>query len=98
MWLEHFNLRGNILEWWDIWIDGFSMLILDKKLNLTKRKVKVWNKELFGDIFQQKIGIKYDLDVIQKSIQEVGDTIGMRHKENQSLVKYNDIITKEELF
>ena len=36
-----------------------------KKLNFTKGRVKIWNKEIFGDIFLQKNIIESNLDAIQ---------------------------------
>ncbi|KAK9950555.1 hypothetical protein M0R45_006040 [Rubus argutus] len=55
MWLEHPSFKDNFKRWWGVenfygWA-GFTFM---RKLRSLKEKVKVWSKEMFGDIEKEK--------------------------------------------
>jgi hypothetical protein len=55
-WIEHPTFKENINQWW--WEQqpeqGTRMFKLYKKLRYIKHKLKEWNKEIFGNINQEK--------------------------------------------
>lgn len=69
-----------------------------KKLKFVNDNVKRWNKESFGNIFVSKAAILLDLKDIQDEIQNNGYNNVSREAEHEILMKYHDIIAKEETF
>ena len=68
------------------------------KLRNVKKRVKVWNKRFFGNIFYSKSKIKEDLQAIQDKIQLEGYSMDLVMEENEKTVEYHDIVTKEEIY
>jgi exonuclease III len=55
-WIEHPTFKENINQWWreEQPEQGTRMFKLYKKLKYIKHKLKEWNKEIFGNINQEK--------------------------------------------
>lgn len=53
-------------------MEGKALFKIAKNFNTIKAKIKIWNKEIFGDIFKNKNQVKADLNLIQDRIQEMG--------------------------
>jgi len=53
IWLSHPDFISNIENWWaeDLQIQGLSMFLLHKRLKHIKMNLKVWNKDIFKNIF-----------------------------------------------
>jgi len=55
MWLEFEGVSDLIREWWgETQIQGFAIFVVASKLKRLKAKLKVWNREIFGDIKVKK--------------------------------------------
>jgi len=54
--LTHPNFIRNIEKWWtkDIQVQGNKMFLLHKRLKHIKLRLKYWNKNEFGNIFEAK--------------------------------------------
>ena len=85
-------------NWWNIKIEGTALYQVASKLINVKKKVKIWNKRCFGNIFDNKSIIKEELQLIQDRIQREGYSMDLAMEENEKMVKYHDIITKEEIY
>ena len=60
--------------------------------------MREWNKKSFGNIFENKSNLKDDVKTMQDRIQQVGYSEELVKEENEKLVEYHDIISKEETF
>jgi len=56
IWLTHPDFISNIANWWfeDLHIQGTRMFLLHKRLKHIKLRLKDWNKNEFGNIFEGK--------------------------------------------
>ena len=92
------SLETLIKEWWDIQVDGTAMFKVVAKLKNVKKKIKIWNKNTFGNIFDNKNKIMEELKEIQDKIQLEGYETFSRDEKSRKLVELHDIISKEETF
>ena len=83
---------------WNIDIEGTTLYRVASKLKNVKREVKIWNKNSFRNIFDNKSIIKEEILKTQDKIQKVGYSPDLLIEENENLAKYHDIITKEEIY
>lgn len=51
MWTHHVDLKILLKSWWDIEVQGTAMFRIVHKHKIIKRKLKVWNRNSFGNIF-----------------------------------------------
>lgn len=75
-----------------------TLFRIAKKLNILKAKIKIWNKETFGDIFKSKAQIKTEIKEVQDKIQEDGLLEDLGSVKNGLMSKYHTIISNEETF
>jgi len=70
IWLSHPDFIGNIEKWWkeDLQIQGTRMFILQKILRHIKIRLKDWNKNEFGNIFEAK-------KVVERKMKEINQTL-----------------------
>ena len=56
LWLLHLDFHEKLKEWWESspQIKGSGMYQFQYKLKILKGHIKKWNKESFGNIFQEK--------------------------------------------
>lgn len=98
MWISHPNHEKSITNWWNIDVNGTTMYKVAKKLKNIKVNIKIWNKKVFGDIFDSKKKLKEELDQIQNSIQKDGYKKYSKAMEDDVLVKLHNIISREEIY
>jgi len=56
MWLEYEGFAELFKEWWrELQVPGFASFIIANKRKYIKEKLKIWNREIFGDIKVQKL-------------------------------------------
>lgn len=96
MWMQHPNFNSLLKKWWNIKIEGSTLFCVANKLKNVKKRVRDWNKNYFGDIFERKSNLKVELQIIQDNIQSDGYSEELVKEENEKLEKYHDIISKEE--
>ena len=60
IWLTHLDFISNIEKWWtkDMHVQGTKMFLLHKILKHIKHKLKYWNKNEFGNIFEAKKAVE----------------------------------------
>ena len=63
-----------------------------------KDKVKEWYTNSFGDIFKGKANLKIELKNIQDIIQSDGYLVELLKEDNEKLVSYHDLVSREETF
>ena len=52
-WIEHKDFKDLVQQWWQELIppSGTTMYCFQQKLKMLKSKIRIWNKEEFGNIF-----------------------------------------------
>lgn len=98
MWIQHPQFDDQLVEWWNINIEGMTLYCLVSKLRHVKEKVREWNKRHFGNIFESKYSIKDGLKIIQDRIQQEPYSMELVKDENEILVESHDILSKEETY
>jgi hypothetical protein len=65
-WIGHPTFKENIKSWWqeEISEKGTNMFRLQKKLKYIKKKLKKWDREVFGNIDQEKKLIEVRMEEI----------------------------------
>ena len=62
MWLSHHQFKESFESWWtDCNVQGWEGFKFMKRLNFVKNKIKIWNKEVFGDLREAKDSIVKEL-------------------------------------
>ena len=71
-WLESEGFSDLIKAWWEeVQVPGFASFIVVIKLKYIKERLKIWNREVFGDIKIQKhkiLGMINSLDMKEESL------------------------------
>ena len=62
---------------------GTAMFCFQQKLKLLKSKIRTWNKEEFGNIFEDKKRLIFELDQLSQKGMIDGWDEGMYKKENE---------------
>uniref|UniRef100_A0A2N9FT22 Reverse transcriptase domain-containing protein n=1 Tax=Fagus sylvatica TaxID=28930 RepID=A0A2N9FT22_FAGSY len=85
MWLKVDGFRDKIQGWWSSYsFSGPPSLVLAKKLKALKEDLKIWNREVFGDVGLKKKGVMVDL-------------LQLDEKEYQGLLSPKDRLQKDDL-
>jgi len=98
MWISHPDCRNVIEQAWNINVVGCPMYILSQKLKMLKEKLKVWNKETFGDIHLQVKNATAQLDAIQAEINRDGHTDMLMEQEKLAQINLENVLNMEECF
>ncbi|KAI5410800.1 hypothetical protein KIW84_056074 [Lathyrus oleraceus] len=77
---------------------SFCMFVLSKKLQILKRNIKAWTKNIFGNVHDQVKKVEKDLGCIQEKIEQddYNDDLAVKEKETQ--VKLDLALKTKELF
>jgi len=71
MWLDFEGFADLIKEWWgEVQEQVFASFIVAKKLKYIKEKMKIWNRDVFGDMKMRKhnlLGTINSLDTKEES-------------------------------
>ena len=59
---------------------GTAMYRFQQKLKTLKAKIRTWNKEEFGNIFEDKKGLITELELLRQKGMEKGWDEGMQQK------------------
>ncbi|KAH9302372.1 hypothetical protein KI387_013955, partial [Taxus chinensis] len=98
MWFEHEDIMDRIKEWW-VWEGtGTSQFRLLQKLKNVKQKVRIWNKEVFGNIFEKKKELKQQLEELELQVSMKGMTLEDHQREKILLSDLHNINSHEETF
>lgn len=85
MWNEHPDCENVIKQVWKSSVVGCLMFILSQKLKMLKDKLKVWNKDVFGDVHSQVSNAYKIVDEIQEKIDAQGHSDSLMEQENKML-------------
>jgi hypothetical protein len=69
-WLSHPDFLGNIQKWWDNAkiSNGSLMYCFQQCLKNLKLQLKLWNKSVFGNIFQAQQQLESKMENLQQQI------------------------------
>ena len=81
--MEQKDFKDLVIQWWQELVPplGTIMFHFQQKLKALKAKIHTWNREEFGNIFEDKKNMLNELDLINKQGMEVGWDEGMKVKE-----------------
>ena len=80
--MQHPSFDTFLEKWWNVEVDGTTLFRIVVKLKNVKKKVREWNKSLFGNIFEAKSTLKDNLTSIQNRIQHEGYSMDLVKEEN----------------
>ncbi|GAU35456.1 hypothetical protein TSUD_364120 [Trifolium subterraneum] len=98
MWSVHETCKDIIVNIWNENIIGCPMYILSTKLKRLKDKLKVWNKEIFGNVHDGVKEAEQQLQNIQQQIHDFGHSDHLLHLEKNAHGILDKALIKQELF
>jgi len=99
-WLTHPDIRQLIGSWWKETEDPMdrSMYKFQQRLKTIKMKLKEWNREHFGNIFQEKARLEHRLAEIQQKGMDEEFTEELLQEEATTLDLIAQRETQEEIY
>jgi hypothetical protein len=98
MWTLHDNCKDVIAASWNDVVIGCPMYVLNTKLKRLKDKLKIWNKEIFGNVHSQVIDAEKNLQCIQSQIQIDGHTDNLLNLEKSAQCSLDKALERQEEF
>ncbi|KAK2433108.1 hypothetical protein QL285_018413 [Trifolium repens] len=98
MWSLHPDCRSVVLDCWNTVVIGCPMFILSKKLKLLKDKLKIWNKDCFGNVHEFVSMSEHKLQQIQDQIQQHGHTDSLLEQEKLASKAFEEALNRQEAF
>lgn len=79
-------------------VEGFLAYHFFKKLSYVKQKLKSWNREVFGNIFDEKRRLEGDLGALNAKVMADGmDEVDFL-MEKDLLSRYREVLQREEIY
>ena len=98
MWTLHPDCKEIVKEAWSTNVIGCPMFVLNKKLKILKHKLKLWNKEVFGNVHDHVKVAEQKLHEIQEQIQVNGHSEVFLEAEKNAQKILEDALNRQELF
>ncbi|XP_057868851.2 uncharacterized protein LOC131075918 [Cryptomeria japonica] len=100
MWLRELGFRDGVIGWWKEApvLEGFLAFLFFKKLSFVKQKLKSWNREVFGNIFNEKRRLEGDLGALNAKVLAEGMDEVDYLMEKDLLSKYGKVLQREEIY
>lgn len=98
MWTEHSDCIRVIRETWAKPVNGCPMVVLSNKLKCLKSELKVWNKQVFGDVNLKVELALFNLDSIQKQAVVTGYYNALYDQEKKAQLDLQQVLSMEESF
>ncbi|XP_059068533.1 uncharacterized protein LOC131859038 [Cryptomeria japonica] len=99
MWLKDDNILKLLKEWWNAAEVSRSRIYkVVNKLKIIKQNPIHWNKEHFGNIFDNKAQVEAELAKVNEKVMGHGMDEALFLGEKKLLVDHESILTKEEVF
>jgi hypothetical protein len=98
MWTLHPDCLSLIQECWNTTVIGCPMVILSKKLKLLKEKLKIWNKECFGNVHSSVSVAEQNLNLIHDQIQTTGPSDTLLSEELIAQNNLAEALNRQECF
>lgn len=98
MWALHNDCREFIATCWQSPVIGCPMFILTKKLKILKDKLKIWNKEVFGNVHDYVKQSELNLSLIQDQIHSDGPSDSLLNLEKNAQSDLHKALERQENF
>lgn len=99
MWTSHDDCDKIVQDCWSTTIVGCPMLVLNKKIKFFKgERLKIWNKDCFGNVHENVKQAEAKLMVIQDQIQVMGHNENLLKEEKEAHKLFEDALAREEMF
>lgn len=100
IWLSHPDFINNIEKWWaeDLQIQGSSMFLLHKRLKHIKMKLKVWNKNIFRNIFAGKKSVENKILELNQTLIKEGFDKDKNEQAEKYHLEWEKLCKQEEVF
>jgi hypothetical protein len=98
MWTRHPDCKDLVVSTWNTNVVGCPMYILSQKLKLLKSRLKVWNKESFGNVDDAVRTAEQTLHNIQNNIQASGPTDALLIEEKNVHGMLEEALNRQEMF
>ncbi|CAK8532341.1 unnamed protein product [Lathyrus sativus] len=98
MWTMHEAYEEFIANCWSNPVIGCPMSILNGKLHILKVKLKVCNREVFGNIQNNTKVAKENLDNVQDQLTLDSNNAYLRKQETKVQLDLETLISREEMF
>ncbi|GAU26607.1 hypothetical protein TSUD_102140 [Trifolium subterraneum] len=98
MWLLHPDCLNVVRDFWNTTVIGCPMFVLSKKLKFLKEKLKIWNKEVFGNVHDQIKIAEEKVNSIQYVINSNGHSDSLMDLEKQAQFELELALNMEEAF
>jgi exonuclease III len=98
MWSLHDSCKDLISNVWSTSFVGCPMFILCSKLKLLKERLKIWNKQVFGNVHSFVKDAEENLSNIQSHIINNGYTDGLRELEKNAQNRLEEALTRQDWF
>ncbi|XP_028121753.1 uncharacterized protein LOC114318966 [Camellia sinensis] len=98
MWLEHRSFKEFFKGWWENGrVHGWEGFKFMRKLRGVKDNLKVWKREVFGDIGAVKAGLIRDIEELD--VKEAGEGLSgaLRDRRSMLKVKLEEIVFREQI-
>lgn len=98
MWLFENSLLDLMAEWWNSFVvSGFPGFQLAKKFQLLKAKIRVWNKEVFGNIDRKFERTLDQIKLLDQLADEGSISMDQLDTRNHLKLKFEDIADMQEM-
>jgi hypothetical protein len=98
MWTAHPDCANVVQESWNVNIVGCPMYVLNEKLKLLKLKLKLLNKNVFGNIHEIVKEAKCKVDIIQAQLDSNGPSDVILDQEKLAQLSLENALSMEEMF
>ncbi|XP_059074891.1 uncharacterized protein LOC131874942 [Cryptomeria japonica] len=100
MWWREKSLKSQLEQWWMECkhIQGTPSFCFVKKLLFVKNKLKIWNRDVFKNIFEEKDKIGKELEKLNLIVMEKGMTSIEFEEEKRLKNSLNEILAREEIY
>ncbi|CAL0306454.1 unnamed protein product [Lupinus luteus] len=98
MWVSHVDCRRLIRQTWGREVIGCPMYVLSQKLKLLKSDLRIWNKNIFGDVHQRVSLAKANVEAIQNCIQNSDPDTSMQDQEDLAQSELVQALLVEEMY
>ncbi|PNX83757.1 ribonuclease H, partial [Trifolium pratense] len=98
MWALHDDCKNIIASSWNDNVVGCPMYILNTKLKRLKDRLRIWNKDVFGNVHAYVKDAEMKLQDIQAQIQNTGHTVALLDMEKSAQYLLDKALERQEEF
>lgn len=98
MWTLYDACKDIVNQSWNTNVVGCHMHILSQKLKLLKTNLKVWNREVIGNIHENVSEAENNLQAIHEKIDTYGHTETLLNQQKAAQITLENVMDKQEAF